>query len=79
MKRHSPRKGFSLMDATVTLVIVAILLALALPAIQAAREQARAGSCSDNLKNIALALQNYHDMYKIFPAGRDACRDGRRE
>ena len=69
MKRHSPRKGLSLLDATVTLVIVASSLALALPAIQAAREQSRAGSCSDNLKNIALGLHNYHDVYKNFPAG----------
>ncbi len=69
IKRHSPRKGFSLMDATVTLVIVAIVLGLTVPAIQAAREQARARSCSDNLKHIALGLQNYHDVFKRFPAG----------
>ena len=69
MKRHPSRKGLSLMDATVTLVIVAILLALTLPAIQAAREQARASSCSANLRTLALGLQTYDNTFKVFPGG----------
>ncbi|MCY2991619.1 MAG: DUF1559 domain-containing protein [Planctomycetota bacterium] len=46
-----------------------ILLALLLPAIQAAREAARRTQCNNNLRNIAISLQNYHDTYKVFPAG----------
>ena len=69
MNRHSPRKGFSLIDAIVTLVMVGVLLALALPAIQVAREQSAPTRAATTCKNIALALQNYHDTYKVFPAG----------
>jgi len=53
----------------VVLVILMILFALSLPAIQAVREQARAIQCRDNLKKIVLGLQNYHDTFRTFPAG----------
>src|SRR3954463_6465941 len=65
-RRHSP--GFTLVELLVVIAIIGILVALLLPAVQAARESARRAQCTTNLKNLALALQNYHDVYKHFPA-----------
>jgi type II secretory pathway pseudopilin PulG len=53
----------------VVIVIIALLLALLLPAIQAAREAARLAQCVNNLKQIGVALQNYHDALGAFPMG----------
>jgi prepilin-type N-terminal cleavage/methylation domain-containing protein len=60
--------GFTLVELLVVIAIIGILVALLLPAIQAARESARRAQCTSNLKNLAIALQNYHDVKKELPA-----------
>jgi len=62
-------RGFTLIELLVVIAIIAILIALLLPAVQQAREAARRSSCKNNLKQIGLAMHNYHDVFGIFPYG----------
>ena len=66
----SARRGFTLIELLVVIAIIAILIALLLPAVQQAREAARRTQCKNNLKQIALAAHNYHDVYNCFPIGQ---------
>ena len=60
-------RGFTLIELLVVIAIIAVLIALLLPAVQQARESARRTQCKNNLKNIGLALHNYHDNARVFP------------
>ncbi|MCA9088730.1 MAG: DUF1559 domain-containing protein [Planctomycetaceae bacterium] len=62
-------RGFTLIELLVVIAIIAILIALLLPAVQQAREAARRSQCKNNMKQIALALHNYHDTHNAFPSG----------
>lgn len=69
MVRQKKRIGFTLVELLVVIAIIGILIALLLPAVQAAREAARRASCKNNMRQLGIALQNYHDANQTFPPG----------
>jgi len=74
MARH--RRGFTLIELLVVIAIIAVLIALLLPAVQAAREAARRAQCISNLKQIGIAMHNYHDTVGSLPPGFRASVNG---
>src|SRR5919202_424335 len=64
------RRGFTLIELLVVIAIIAVLIALLLPAVQAAREAARRAQCLNNLRQLGLAMHNYHDVNNALPLGR---------
>ena len=76
MSSKARKDGFTWIELIIVIVIIGIALALAVPYIQAAREKARRETCINNLKQLGLALHNYHDLHKRFPGSADLIGSG---
>ena len=68
-RRATRRRGFTLVELLVVMAVIGMLVGLLLPAVQQAREAARRTSCRNNLRQLSLALQSYHDQIRVFPFG----------
>ncbi len=66
-RHHAIRRGFTLIELLVVIAIIAVLVAILLPAVQQAREAARSSQCKNNLKQIGVAMHNYHETHGLFP------------
>src|SRR5207249_6895371 len=65
------REGFTLVELLVVIAIIGVLVALLLPAVQAAREAARRTQCNNNMRQLTLGVHNFHDVNQVFPASQD--------